>query len=390
MRVAPKKWTYHHTQRLYHISMLACFVFINFVIIFGIFAVLFEANAGQYSLTPESVGVSATVPGIASGPIEVAQSSNSSGGGGGYSSPLPAGVTPQVTVRASDKAPLQPVKTAGGKTVNIPAYSTQNPDFNGTTNIKDAIIFLDLNFSPQIHAATYADLDGNWSWFSGEAIRPGIYRLKVTAQDPEDLTLSANTGLDFEILPQAQPEFTPPYSSNLISPAPSKGGNLFDVLVKVPAQFQTIAPGDDLVANIKLINFGSAGNPVDVTVQYVIEDDHNQVIMESSQTVAVATQLSFLKTFNTNPSFPQGNYKLIVRVPSKDVIATSADSFTVKGEAVIPLGPGTKVNFTVFFQALLIMLFLFSLISYFEFNKVSVLSRFIKKVDEEDLYEYNK
>lgn len=393
MRIAPKKWTHHHIQRLYHISMLATFVFINFVVIYGIFAVLIQADAGQQQ---SSVTITALVPEIDNGPTVVQPPPPGAAiVYNPYTVPAPKlsqpdAVLPQVTIDLPSNAPTKPVKLPDGSVASLPSYSTQNPTFQGSTGIKNAIIYLEIHSFTAIHATTYADANGNWSWEASESILPGFHTLFVTAQDPKNTDIVVKAQFDFYVEPAAQAKPTPGYNKNLISLPAIQEGNLFDVLVAIPEQFKTVAPGDDLVANIKLINFGSAGNPVDVGVQYTVENTAGEIIMQSSQTVAVATQLSILKTFKINPSLAEGQYKLTVRVPSKDVIATSADNFEVSGAAVIPLGPNTKVNFTVFFQALLAMLFLFSLVVYLEYNKVAVLTHFIKKVDEEDLYEYNE
>jgi hypothetical protein len=77
-------------------------------------------------------------------------------------------------------------------------------------------------------------------------------------------------------------------------------------------------------------------------------------------------------------------------VPSKDVLATASDTFEIKGKPILAVNANTKVNITLIFQTLLALLFMFMFITYFEYNKVSVLSHFIKKVDEEDLRLYNK
>jgi hypothetical protein len=107
--------------------------------------------------------------------------------------------------------------------------------------------------------------------------------------------------------------------------------------------------------------------------------------MDTSETVAVATQISLLKTFTLLPNLPADTYTLSVHVPSKDVIASASDTFQVQGQQVIAFSSNGKVNYTIIFQALLALFFLFSLITYFEYNHVVMLSHYIKQVEEKDL-----
>ena len=418
MRIAPQNWTHHHIQRLYHISMLATFVFIIATIVSGIFIYTYYVSAGNL-LEQGSVNVTATVPGMEQGPTVIEPPS---GGGSGtpavaYNPPQPTPEptlkptpeptpepekttetpeqtnlqAPQVIVSIPDDVPITPVKAADGHTVNLPSYSTQNPTFQGTTSIKNAIVFLEIHSYQIIRATTYADSQGHWSWTATEAISPGQHELFTTAQDPQNPTNTAKSQLNFYVEPTAKAKQSSVSSAQgLITSPDLKEGTLFDVLVMIPTQFKAIAPGDDLVANIKLINFGSSGNPVDVSVEYTVENAQGEIIMQSSQTVAVATQLSVLKTFNTNQSLPEGQYKLTVRVPSKDVIATASDVFEVKGPPILAVGVTGKVDITSIFQTLFILLFMFTLVAYWEYNKVSVLTHFIRKVDEQDLKLYNQ
>lgn len=394
MLIQPKTWTSHHIQRLYHISMLASFVFIVVAVIWGIFTISLQGQA--FDIVQQSdQGISATVPGIDSGPIVI---TNNTAGAANYYNPNDYASSTSAK-SSKPQTPALQIIANGAKTIDLVingnklsllAFDTQNPSFSGNVGIKNAIIFLEVHAAQIIRSTTYADSQGNWSWQSPEAILPGIHTLLITAEDPENPAIMVSGSLDFYIMP-GSPVKQP--AQNNLRPntiIPNNGGNLFDVLVKIPQEFKTMAPGDDLVTSIKLINFGSAGNPVDVEVQYTIEDSQGGVILQSSETVAVATQLSFLKTFSTNPDLKTGSYKITVRVPSKDLIAASADSFDIKGVPIIALGSYGKIDFTLIFQALLAMLFLFSLVVYFEYNKVNVLTNIINKVSEDDLRLYNK
>ncbi len=380
-------------------SMLATSVVFVFVTIYGIFAVIFLAEAQQAGFSIEAVGVSAAVMVVTPGPMVVDSISQAHKRHEVFPvQPTTPELDPfaasgahksSVILKIGNGARVKNVILGNGVTERLPVFETQNPTFLGTSDIPNAIVIISIHSSQVIQATTYADSSGSWSWQSGEAVLPGVHTINLTVQDPNDPLIFAKESLRFYINPAAVAKPTPHYLQNPKFIPSLASNNLFDVIVKIPQQFQTVSPGDELVASIKLINFGSAGNPVDVIVQYIVEDSTGKIIMQSSQTMAVATQLSVLKTFYINPDLPEGTYKFTARVPSKDIIATSADSFTVKGGVFLPLSSDGKVSYMIFFQALMALLFLFSLVLYFEYNKVSILSQIIKKVDEQDLLLYN-
>lgn len=156
-------------------------------------------------------------------------------------------------------------------------------------------------------------------------------------------------------------------------------------MVRIPDQFKTINPGDELIASINLINFGRAGSPVDVGVEYTITDANDKIVVQKSETVAVATRLSLLKSFKINPTAREGLYTLTIRVPSKDIIAVASDTFTVAGKAITMLSSTAKVDYTLLFQAILALFFLSFIILYFEYNRIMSLSRTIRQISEFDL-----
>ena len=93
----------------------------------------------------------------------------------------------------------------------------------------------------------------------------------------------------------------------------------------------------------------------------------------------------FTKTFNTNPLISEGVYTVTVRMHNGQELISASTLFTVKGQAVIPIAAGVILDATTLFQVLLVLYLLFALITYFEYNKVTVLSRLIHQVTEDDL-----
>lgn len=384
MKTKPDQWTHHHSLRLFHISFFVSWIFILATVTWGASLVFFLADAEQ-----ENVAIAATVPDVDFGPPV-----NSNGGGG--SSPLPPDLSPE-----PEETEIIPNLPGNYLVVDIPAgiekkevvvngtksdfyvYHTQYPRFSGSSNFKNALISLEIHSSVLIKGNTYTDDNGRWSWLSPEPVTEGAHTLFASIKDLETGQLKYTTKFNFLIDLQgvtgkktSQP--------NLVNES-GKMGTLFDVVVKIPRQFKIVPPGDDISVVIQLINFGKSGSPVDVKVVYLITDHEGKLISERSETVAVSTQLSMIKTFTINHAAREGEYTITVKVPSKDVIASGSDSFTVQGRPILALSSQAKVDFTVVFQALLILLFLSILILYFEYNKVVILSNVIHKISEKDL-----
>ncbi len=390
--IRPKPWTRHHAHRMYHLSFAMCFSFVAITVLWGSTLSWWQAQADQLSLSGD-VSLSATVQQINPGPAVALGRGSSAPPGTSPGPEVPANPLPQPQL-TSPSASVEPEASAlnskklvtlpSGKKTWVYVYTNQYPQFSGRTNIPNALIFLEIHSAITIRATTTADKNGNWQWASPVPIPSGFHKLAIIAQDPNDSRIMAAAVMNFFIQPPANGIIAFP-SPNVLEPAPGNQGNLFDVFVKIPSRFKQFAPGEELIAQVKLINFGSPGTPVDTPVRYTIEDSNHKVIMESQDTVAVATQLSIVKTFFTSNSLPEGTYTLIVRVPTKDAIALASDTFELKGGPVLALSENVRVDFTLVFQALLALFFLFVIISYFEYNKAVNLSLVIKRASEQDL-----
>lgn len=389
MKTKPDQWTHHHSLRLFHISFFVSWVFILATVTWGASLVFFLADAEQ-----ENVAIAATVPDVDFGPTVISD-------GGGSSAlafaPSPEPEDVQITPNLPETPLVVDLPTSLDKREVIVdgikkteyIYKTQYPSFSGDTNFRNTLIYLEIHSSVIIKGNTYTDDNGRWSWYSPEPVAPGSHTLFASVKDSETGKLM-NIGQFSFFIDLDGANSNKISQPNLVNES-SEIGTLFDVVVRIPKQFKTVPPGDDISVIIQLINFGKAGTPVDVKVVYSITDHDGKLISERSETLAVATQLSVLKTFTINHAAREGQYTITVKVPSKDIIASGSDSFTVQGKPILVLTSQAKVDFTVVFQALLVLLFLSLLILYFEYNKVVMLSNVIHKVSEKDLVsEINK
>jgi len=107
--------------------------------------------------------------------------------------------------------------------------------------------------------------------------------------------------------------------------------SLFDISIEIPNDYKKINPGNELLANIKLVNIGSAGR-VDVFLDYEIKNAKNETILEKRETVAVETQANFVRMFDIPKSASLGQYKLFAKIIYADGKEAAAEqSFEVIG-----------------------------------------------------------
>lgn len=92
-----------------------------------------------------------------------------------------------------------------------------------------------------------------------------------------------------------------------------------------------VAPGEILPISVKLLNFGG-GQKVDVTITYIITNSKAEEIYSASETVAVETTASFVKTIQIPFGTPPGIYTAEASILYQDqaVPATTQFSFVVE------------------------------------------------------------
>ena len=101
-------------------------------------------------------------------------------------------------------------------------------------------------------------------------------------------------------------------------------------IVGIPEKYKNLAPGDELVAEVRLYQFES-NNKRDVMVDYEIQDINGKTVLKQHETVAVETQASFLKTFNLPSDMSPGRYILFSNIKNLDSsnIFSSTTSFEI-------------------------------------------------------------
>ena len=149
---------------------------------------------------------------------------------------------------------------------------------------------------------------------------------------------------------------------------------LFDVKVEIPKRFQTIMPGEEIMANIKLYSLGKTGR-VDVSVEYKIKDKEGKEIISEHETIAVETQTSFVKELKIPENANFGTYMLYVKAVYDHETASSSAWFIVGKKPFF-----TKENIILIITVVIILIFI--LIILIELRKIRKHMKAYMKIDE--------
>jgi len=115
-------------------------------------------------------------------------------------------------------------------------------------------------------------------------------------------------------------------------------GALLDVEVKILKEYLGVYPGGELLAEIKLLNVGEAGNRKDITIEYIIKDMEGKELMKEGETVSLETQTSWIKRLNIPKDIEIGKHILYVRaITYEGKVASASANFEVinRGEKII-------------------------------------------------------
>jgi len=136
---------------------------------------------------------------------------------------------------------------------------------------------------------------------------------------------------------------------------------LFDVKVSVLEKFREVFAGEEVSAEIEVLNVNNIGQ-VDVVVDYYLSD--NEIVYGSggSDTLAVEAVASFVRSLLVPEDITPGIYYFNVNVSYKDFVTSGSGEFRVKGELSF-LEDGFKliVILTMIFLVIIIAVIFFYL-----------------------------
>ena len=98
--------------------------------------------------------------------------------------------------------------------------------------------------------------------------------------------------------------------------------------ISVPTEYEHVLPGRDLIASIKVIDVDNQGR-VDTQIEYEIKNAEKMSILKKTETVAIETQATFLRTFTIPDNTPSGTYDLSATIFYNDKKAVAHTTFQI-------------------------------------------------------------
>ncbi len=114
----------------------------------------------------------------------------------------------------------------------------------------------------------------------------------------------------------------------LISIEVESEGALLDVRAEIEPSHKKILAGERILAQIRLFNLGGEGRK-DIEIEYIVKDYEGNEIVRETESLAIETQITFLKEIYIPEGVKPESYVLYVRAIYEGKIASSSDNFEV-------------------------------------------------------------
>ena len=136
---------------------------------------------------------------------------------------------------------------------------------------------------------------------------------------------------------------------------------LFDIGLDIPAANRVLSQEDELITQINLFEVARVGI-LDVTVNYIIKDLKDNIIMQESETFAVDRQKQYVKKFKLPADIAPGKYVVAAELVYESGVAISSSLFeVVKAQKAIDKILGNKKLLYSLLLILLGMIYLFAM-----------------------------
>ncbi|PIN86915.1 hypothetical protein COV19_02815 [Candidatus Woesearchaeota archaeon CG10_big_fil_rev_8_21_14_0_10_44_13] len=115
---------------------------------------------------------------------------------------------------------------------------------------------------------------------------------------------------------------------------------LLDMEMDIYSGDLTVAPGENLLAGLRLFNLGESKR-MEVKVEWYIKDFNNGVLLKESTMVDVETQLAYMKKIFIPSTMDPGSYVLVAIATYEDSTAVASSMFNVEAKPIFekPLAP---------------------------------------------------
>jgi len=144
----------------------------------------------------------------------------------------------------------------------------------------------------------------------------------------------------------------------LISIEVESEGILLDVRAEILQNYKGILPGEEILAEIRLFNLGDSSGRKDVLIEYIIMDYENNEIAKEVESLAIETQVNFVKRIGLPKDTKIGNYVLYVKATYDGEVASASDNFEIVS---LKVAQREKIYIVI----LIILILILSLIVYY-------------------------
>lgn len=247
----------------------------------------------------------------------------------------------------------------------IPKITTSTPSFSGTTNIQNALVKIELNSPEKITATTQANDNGYWSWETPQKLDPGKHQISITATDPDNALVSAETVRFFEILEKSEesskekisekstsPEKpSPPIQTETVAEEVSEkkepltenfsrqNERISQILVFVENENQLIYADDYLLLKTTIVTTNSTNlENAPLNLQYTIFDEKNNRVLDFSENYPWSENQTIQKQIYLSDLFPAGKYKILVRTSENGTLFSGEAFFEVREFHLVNVG----------------------------------------------------
>ena len=115
--------------------------------------------------------------------------------------------------------------------------------------------------------------------------------------------------------------------------------SLFDVNVEVLEKYKEVLPGEDVFAQIQVFNLKEGGR-IDIDVEYTIRDVQGMITLGERETLAIDTQVEFVRDIRLPRDIAPGAYVFAVKIVRAGTTSVSTDVFEVKKAGILEFASG--------------------------------------------------
>ena len=139
-------------------------------------------------------------------------------------------------------------------------------------------------------------------------------------------------------------------------------GILLDVRAEILRDYKDIFPGGEILAEMRLFNLGVSDERKDVIIEYIIKDYEGIEVFKQTESLAIETQLSFIKRIPVSQNIKLGKYVLYVKAIYDGKTASSSDNFEI-------ISSKTTIREKVFAGVLIIIIASLILVIYYRIKR---------------------